>query len=108
MGSGGMSAPTAAEAAKGLRAIADWVELTGQVPSENWPLVFRAPGDVRTASEVMEVARSLGAELGELQDCREEPDLYWIRFRGHVHGVTVDVTADGCASPALPFGEVAR
>ena len=108
MDSGGMSAPTPADAAKGLRALADCVEVTGLVPSANWPLVFRAPEDVRTASEVMEVARSLGAELGELQDCREEPDLYWVRFRGHVHGITVDVTADGCASPALPFGEVSR
>jgi hypothetical protein len=103
-----MNAPTAAEVAEGLHEIADAVKRTGLVPSSNWPLVFRAPGGVTTASEVMEVARSLGAELGELQDCREEPDLYWIRFRGHVHGVTVDVTADGDASPALPFGEVAR
>jgi hypothetical protein len=103
-----VSAPTPAEAAKGLRELADAVEQTGLVPSESWPLVFRAPEDVRTASEVVEVARSLGAELGEIQDCHEEPDLYWIRFRGHVHGVTVDVTADGISSPALPFGEVAR
>ena len=105
-----MSATNPRRSIKGLRKLVDLRGMTGLVPFPDGLAddVFRARRMSGQPGKVMEVARSLGAELGELQDCREEPDLYWIRFRGQVHGITVDVTADGCASPALPFGEVTR
>jgi hypothetical protein len=90
-----MSAPTPAEVAKGLRELADRVELTGLVPSPNWPLVFRAPDRVCKPEGVQAVAESLGVAGGETEGLTEEDGLFWYRLRGHVGAVVVDVTADG-------------
>ena len=94
-----MTGPAPAEVAKGLRELADRVELTGLVPSQSWPLVFRAPENVTTPAGVLDVARSLGVEDGDVQGAEEEDGLYWWRLRGHVAGVVVDVTAEGATVP---------
>ena len=97
-----MTAPTPAEAAKGLAELAHRVEVTGHVPEQCWPLVFRPPLDVRSAEAVQAFAASLGIEDGELQGAEEEDGSYWFRLRGHVGGVRVDVMAEG--DPVLEGG----
>jgi hypothetical protein len=75
--------------------LADRTGVTGHTPSQNWPLVYRAPDDVCTPEGVKAFAASLGIENGELSGEREEDGLFWFRLRGHVGGVAVDVTAEG-------------
>jgi hypothetical protein len=95
-----VTAPTPAEVAKGLRELADRVEITGLLPSPSWPLTFRTPADVCTPAGVEAAARSLGVQDGTMQGAEEEDGYFWYRLRGHAGAVVVDVTTEG--GPVLP------
>ena len=97
-----MAGPTPAETEKGFLRLAEAVRLTGHVPQQCWPLVFRPPLDVRTPEALQAFAASLGIEDTELQGSEEEDGSYWFRLRGHVGGIRVDVMAEG--DPVLEGG----
>ena len=98
-----MNAPTAADVAKGLRELADRVEVTGLVPSGNWPLTFCAPKRVTTPAALLNTAGSLGIKDATVQGGKEEDGYYWYRAQGFISGVPVAVTAEG----TLKLAEVA-
>jgi hypothetical protein len=85
---------------KGLHRIADAIEAGESVPlpSFAWVMVFHAgPCD---PAGVEAIARSLGVEDGSTELlAEEEGGLGWLRLRGHVAGVPVQVTGD--AGPVL-------
>jgi hypothetical protein len=90
-----MTALTPAEAAKALRHLADRIEADPAIPplSSCWPLVFHVT-DCQTSFSLAAIGRSLGAEDTEIGFGEEEDGTFWLRLRGHVGGVAVEVTAD--------------
>ena len=89
-----MTAPTRAEVVKGLDLLRDAID-AGRipVPSPCWPLVIHAahPG------ELVAVARTLGLGGSGAEVAEEEDGSEWLRLRGYVGGVLVEVTADARA-----------
>lgn len=91
---------TRTEVIDGLQRIVDGLRADESVPlpAACWAMPFRADV-VCDEAGLAAIGRSLGAELGELERLEEEDGLPWLRLRGHVRGVLVEVTAD--ARPVL-------
>jgi hypothetical protein len=99
---------TPAEAACGLRLLAAAIEARKlPPPAAHWHLVFRL-GDLTGLDAA---AASLGVTGGQVAIAAEEDGTPWLRLRGLVGGVGVELTADASArvlDPLTDEGAIVR